>query len=75
MDTLTSKPFQFALADLIQPFPLVCRSECPRTDCPAEKKPTSGCPLFPQFGKRAYRNQQSILIALRSKGTARYSHA
>lgn len=61
-----NRPFQFALADLLHPFPLVCKPECPRADCPAEKKIASGCPLFPQFGKRAYRNQHSILNALRT---------
>ena len=54
-----------ALADLLHPFPFVCRPLCPRPECPSEKNIGSGCPLFPQFGKRAYRNQDSILLNLR----------
>lgn len=65
-----NKPFQYALADLLHPFPFVCKQECPRPECPAEKNITAGCPLYPQFGKRVYRNQDSILTALRTRATA-----
>lgn len=69
-DIMTHRPFQFSLADIAPHFPLACRPECPRQSCPAETKIAAGCPVFPQFGKRAYQHQHSILTALRSRATA-----